>query len=85
MFLCEAHVVNRQGWSSFPGGGEVNSLTGKKLKNAKVNEAQNITVSRSSESAGFNKSQNWLRMEMVIGSRFWRFISDVRFKPLSMR
>ena len=63
----------------------MNSLTLKKPKNAKVNEAQSITVSRSSESAGFNKSQNWLRMEMVIGSRFRRFISDVRLKPLSMR
>ena len=66
-----------------PGGGEVNSLTRKKPKNAKVNEAQSITVSRSSESAGFNKSHNWLRM--VIGSRFRRFISDVRLKPLSMQ
>ena len=63
----------------------MNSLTGKKLKNAKVNEAQNITVSRSSESAGFNKSQNWLRMEMVICSRFRRFISYASLKPLSMR
>ena len=58
---------------ALPGGGEVNSLTRKKPKNAKVNEAQSITVSKSSESAGFNKLQNWLRMEMVFGSRFSAF------------
>ena len=58
----------------------MNSLTRKKPENAKVTEAQSITVSRSSESAVFNKSQNWLRMVMVIGSRFRRFISDVRLE-----
>ena len=70
---------------AFTGRAEVNSMTRKKPKNANVNEAKSITVSRSLGSAGFNKSHNWLRMEMIIGSRFRRVISDVLLKPLSVR